>query len=288
MPQDRSRRGSPDTFDFEGSGDEARAWLDGAFGAQMRMTGPFGTVHHHREDHGSVAFDHIRVDAEFVFDADAMPALVVTDVIGGSLSYSRDGRTDAVRDGDTVMASGWEMPFAGASRGYEIRTTSVSAGLLADAVAEVDPDFRWDRLQFDSFVPHSAAAGARWRASIDQLSATFPDDVSALAHREASRLLGHTLLRTFPNDLVHSGGRLALDRDARDATPSAVRRAVRVIEERAGDDLSLSALADACSISPRALQYAFRRELGCTPRTTSVACGSTSSVSCCATVVPRR
>ena len=50
-----------------------------------------------------------------------------------------------------------------------------------------------------------------------------------------------------------------------DATQSTVRAAQRIIEERADDDLALSDIAEACHVSPRALQYAFRRHLGCTP-----------------------
>ena len=47
--------------------------------------------------------------------------------------------------------------------------------------------------------------------------------------------------------------------------PSTVRRAVRVIEQHADDDLTVAQLAEACGVTPRALQYAFRRHLGCTP-----------------------
>ena len=43
MPHTRSRRGLPDSFEFEGSGEVARDWLDRAFGAQLRLAGEFGT-----------------------------------------------------------------------------------------------------------------------------------------------------------------------------------------------------------------------------------------------------
>ena len=44
-----------------------------------------------------------------------------------------------------------------------------------------------------------------------------------------------------------------------------MRRAVRIIEERAEEDLALADLAVECAVTPRTLQYAFRKELGCTP-----------------------
>ena len=113
MPHTRSRRGLPDAFEFEGSGDAARDWLDQAFGAQLRLAGDLGTVRHQRADHGTVAFDHLTIGGPVTFDADPMPALVVVDVLGGSVSYTRDGVTDVARDGETILAAGWDMPFSG-------------------------------------------------------------------------------------------------------------------------------------------------------------------------------
>jgi AraC-like DNA-binding protein len=220
-------------------------------------------VRHHRDDHGAVAFDPVQIDAHFTFDSDPMPVLVVVDVLGGNLTYTRDRQTDLSHDGDTVLVAGWDMPFAGHSDGYDVRATSISSDLLAAAVREMDPDHPRTQVHFTSYVPHSAAAGARWRATIDQLSAAFPDQASVLAHGEAKRLLGHTLLHTFPNDVVDDAS--PRSRDLRDATPSAVRRAARIIEERAEEDLALADLAGECAVTPRTLQYAFRKEMGCTP-----------------------
>jgi transcriptional regulator GlxA family with amidase domain len=84
-----------------------------------------------------------------------------------------------------------------------------------------------------------------------------------LAQREASRLLAHSLLHTFQNNIVGNAPLSA--RDMRDATHATVRRAQGVIDARAQDDLTLADLAQECHVSPRALQYAFRRHLDCTP-----------------------
>lgn len=50
-----------------------------------------------------------------------------------------------------------------------------------------------------------------------------------------------------------------------DATTSTVRRAAWFIDEHADEDLSADRLSRACGVTPRALQYSFRRDLGCTP-----------------------
>lgn len=264
MPQPRARRGSSDSFDFEGVGDEARHWLDTAYGADLGLRGSMGTVRHRRLDKDGAAFDHLQIDSPVTFAAEPMPAIVVVDVIGGEIEYSRGRRTDRGRGGDTVLAAGWGQPFTGSGNGYEVRNTSISLDVLATAIREVDPEMTEADLVFRSYVPVSAAAGARWRATVDELAASFPD-VGTIAHGEASRLLGHTLLHTFANNVVEErrGSREA--RDRRDASQATLRRAQAVVEERCHDDLSLADLAEACGVSPRALQYAFRQHLGCTP-----------------------
>ena len=265
MPQSRSRRGSPEVFDFDGDGDEARAWLDRAYGTPLRVTGPMGRVRQHRVDHGTFAFDHVAIDARFAFDADPLPTLVVVDMIDGDLEYTRDDVTTASHDGDSVLVAGWDMPFSGRSNAYEIRTTSITAAAVIAAVHEVVPHYPWERIAFSSYVPHSPAAGARWRAIVDQISSLQRDDDPEEAVDNSARLLGHTLLETFPNNVVTSGERLEVDTWAREATPSTVRNAVRLIEGHAFEGITPADLAEECGVSLRTLQYAFRRELGCTP-----------------------
>jgi AraC-like DNA-binding protein len=265
VPHTRPRRGSPAVFDFEGSGEEAREFLDTAYGTTLRLTGRLGTVHHHRADHGSFAFDHVKIDADFTFDAEPMPALVVVDVLRGDLEYTRDHLTDRTRDGDSVLAAGWDMPFHGRSEGYEIRTTSLTSVALTAAVEDVDPDYPWQHITFSSYVPRSPAAGARWRATVDHLATTHYGQDSAMQREEASRLLGHTLLHTFPNNVVSDTRRLVLGRAPHDTSPSLVRNAVRIIEAHAARDLGLAELAQECGVTSRTLQYAFRHHLGCTP-----------------------
>ena len=264
MPH-RSRRGAPEVFDFVGEGEEARRWLDAVYGTRLRMAGPIGVVRHHREDHGIIAFDHIRIDAAYTLDSDALPALVVVDMIGGFIEYTRDGVVDCVVDGDTALASGWDMPFTAKADHLDMRATTVTGAALMAAVAEVAPDYPWEHITFISYVPHSAAAGARWRATVDQLSSMLPSDATPAQSDAAARLLGHTLLQTFPNNVVLRAGSKE-ERDLVDDSPSTVRRAARIIEQHAMEELTPADLARECGVTPRTLQYAFRKHLDCTPQ----------------------
>lgn len=275
MPHSRSRRGSPDVFDFEGAGDDAREWLDRAYGTSLRLSGEVGTVWHSRVDHGAFAFDHLLIGGAFAVNADAMPALVVVDLINGNSAYSRDHVTSHSHDGDSVLAAGWDMPFTNVSDGFEVRTTTITARALAAAVDDLDVDCPWDRVSFSSYIPFSPAAGARWRATVDQLAAAMPQAATASAGEgggdasdmvdETGRLLAHTLLATFPNDVMAEAVRLEHEAGRREASPMLVARAMRVVEARAYDEITLDELAAACGVTPRALQYAFRKHLGCSP-----------------------
>jgi AraC-like DNA-binding protein len=222
-------------------------------------------VQHERTNHGAVAFDHIRIDASYTFDSDPMPVLLVVDVLRGAVEYVRDGVTDRLHDGDSVLVAGWDMPFSGVGDFPELRTTSLSADGLLAAVEEADPDFG-QRLIFTSYVPHSPAAGARWRATVDQISSMLPADATAEQQEAAACLLGHTLLHTFPNNVVVRATLPGVDHDVADDSPSTVRRAARIIEAHASEELTPGDLARECNVTPRALQYAFRKHLGCTPQ----------------------
>lgn len=266
MPDRASRHDAPEVFDFDGHGDEARDWLEQAYGTSLGLDGPMGFVHHQRRTRGGVSLDRLRIDADVKFDADPMPSLVVVDVLAGEIECTHASRTDAGRVGDTVLASGWGMPFSGRGTGYDVRNTGISLEVLSAAIADINPDKTADDLAFHNFVPRSRAAAAQWRTVVDHLSIPLAEPDDSPAQTEAARLLANRLLHTFDNNIVHDDAAQA--RDRRDATQATIRRAQRLIEERAPTtltDLTLSDIARECAVTPRALQYAFRRQLDCTP-----------------------
>lgn len=252
-------------FDFEGTGDEARHWLDRAYGSALGLRGLMGQVRHRRVSTDGIDVDDLLIDAPLTFDAEPMPALVVVDVLHGAIEYTRNGTTDQAVDGDTLLASGWGLPFHGSGQGYEVRNTSVSVQMLDAAIRDLVPDRTADDLAFERFVPHSPEAGARWRATLEEFRGTVGVEESPLLRGSTSRLLAYTLLHTFPNNIVRRDESGDVGRDRRDASQSTVRRAQAFIEGRAGDDLSVADIAAAAGVTPRSLQYAFQQHLGCTP-----------------------
>lgn len=136
---------------------------------------------------------------------------------------------------------------AALSRALRERGTGEEAGpvrLQAHTVASRSEVRRWQGI---TDLVLAAEGGA-------DVAATHPLALAALA-----RLAAHTALSTFGHD------DLGATTHHRDAAPDAVRRAVAFIESNAHADISLVEIAAAACVTPRALQYGFRRTLDTTP-----------------------
>lgn len=120
------------------------------------------------------------------------------------------------------------------------------------------------RLSFDLARPLSAAKAWHWKRMMRYVTADVASNPavhnSPLLMRQVQRLVIASALDTFPN----SSHAVPLGSD-RPASPDAVRRACAFIEEHAGSDIDLTAIAGVAHVGPRALQRAFRRALNMTP-----------------------
>ena len=84
---------------------------------------------------------------------------------------------------------------------------------------------------------------------------------SPLLAAELRRHVAATVLATFPNT-AESG---PPGFDERSGTPAILRRAIAFIDENAVRDISLADIAAAASVTPRAVQYSFRKHRECSP-----------------------
>jgi len=95
------------------------------------------------------------------------------------------------------------------------------------------------------------------------------NDVAADSHVAQSllivgavrRFLAASMLATFPHTAVLE----PTIEDRHDSTPVLLRRAITFIDDNAHNDISLVDIARAACITPRALQYMFRKHRDCTP-----------------------
>ncbi|MFJ1767948.1 helix-turn-helix transcriptional regulator [Amycolatopsis sp. NPDC088138] len=137
-----------------------------------------------------------------------------------------------------------------------LRTAAESVGLPKTGLT-----FDWERSPAPDL-------GRHWLATVDYVRhAVFSNAVATenpIILAEATHLLAATLLATF----THSG----LGDDTRtepgtghDPAPAAVRRAVAFIETHSQSPITITDIAEAARIGPRALHYAFRRHQDITP-----------------------
>lgn len=159
-------------------------------------------------------------------------------------------------DPDTTMDVEW----------HDIRMAQVRINRqAADRVAaELLGERRDGSVGFDLARPTSEAKALHWKRLMQYVTsdvATNPTvQGSPLVLSQVFRVIVATALETFPNTTMSRDGRSA------GLVPAgAVRRAVAFIEEHAGEDVDLTAVAAAAGVGPRALQQAFRRSLDTTP-----------------------
>lgn len=110
--------------------------------------------------------------------------------------------------------------------------------------------------------PDAAAHMARVVDFVVRSVAAQPDTpASPLIAGAAQHYLVATLLATFPSTAVFD----PTIEDRHDSTPVLLRRAMAYIDDNAHRDISLADIAGAVHVTPRALQYMFRKHRDCTP-----------------------
>jgi AraC-like DNA-binding protein len=127
-------------------------------------------------------------------------------------------------------------------------------------------DFAEERLglaarstRIESIAPLSRSAGARWSRTAALICGQLLDDqepaISPILAHEMTRMAAATALAVFPSTAATA----AYAPSPPWAPPATVRRATAFIHANAGRAISLSEIAQSAGVTPRALQYAFRR-----------------------------
>jgi AraC-like DNA-binding protein len=113
--------------------------------------------------------------------------------------------------------------------------------------------------RIESIAPLSPAAGARWSRTSAFICGQLLDNqdpaISPILAHEMTRMAAATVLDVFPSTATTA----AYTPDPSWAPTATVRRATAFIHANAGQPLSVTAIADSAGVTPRALQYAFRR-----------------------------
>lgn len=209
-----------------------------------------------------VAFDDLEYTFDVGFDAEPQPYLVLCDVVSNTVHRVGEGTEETFGPGDLFLICRPDLPYTGVVQSARLRQLTIDPAVLTQVASsqagETEP------VRVLAHRPVSRQAALQLQRSIayvrDNVMAV-PELQSDLVRSTASQHLAARMLYTFPNTAV--GDPTAVDR--RDATPMTLRRAVAFIDVNAELDLTLSDIARAASVTPRALQLAFRRHMDITP-----------------------
>ncbi|MBI3692369.1 MAG: helix-turn-helix transcriptional regulator [Mycolicibacterium aromaticivorans] len=248
-----------------GDPDAAAAFISSAWGARGRVDGldPGRPIRIAR-----LEIDHVSVtEAEFPgalhFETDQWPCYLVTEVKAGSVRIGATDRAERCTAGDVALAVRPGRPCSANTDDAEVSLTALSP----EALQRITGDYATDGapgVRFTSTRPRSDAAAAQWETTVDYVTSTLtsvlcPEDATLVVGGAVS-LLASTLLHVFPNTFAD-----AKHVEHPQVSAPLVRQAIDFIQANCARDISMADIAAAINVTPRAVQYMFRRHLDTTP-----------------------
>ena len=249
---------------------DADEFLDDAYGAKMRLSrklsakpeGPL--LSHTRISAGSFAIDDVYLAGEIAANPDPLNKVVAIWTSGGWVSGDCDGLKGEAQSGDITLLSQPHLPHR--VQAHDLRVTAVllEPSIVAGVATGLPSSQAPLPIRFSSFEPVDAAAVRFWKDTVNYVkrSVLADDDMATpLVLGHASRLLAAVTLSVFPNTSTAGPTR----HDRTDHQPVLLRRAMEFMDANADNDIALADIAEAVHVTPRAVQYMFRRHLETTP-----------------------
>ena len=182
------------------------------------------------------------------------------------MRLGRTTRAETCATGDIVLAIRPGRPCRAHLVDAEVSLAALTPDPLADVVGD-EEDGR-EPVRFLSGRPRSAAAAAQWTTAVDYVTATL-EARTGVANCElvvggAVRLLATTMLHVFPNTYAD------VEDDpfeSMDTSPPMLRRAIEFMHANCTRDIGMGEVAKTLNVTPRAVQYMFRRHLDMSPMT---------------------
>jgi AraC-like DNA-binding protein len=249
---------------------EITSYLSRLYGANMRLElkghrhGERIGLDHRRFDGGGFALEDVRHEGDVETRGEATSGVVVlwpTEGRAESRAYDHEGGANV---GEMVLGSTASAPIRLRTCDVAMKTVVVERFLLTKAAADLAP--KPALVRFSDVRPISSEAARALTATRRYVEETFlADDGAAAAFplvlAGAGRLLAAAVLSAFPN----TAGAGESPHDRNDHRPVLLRRAMAYLEEHVAEDIGVADVASAVYVTPRALQYMFRRHLETTP-----------------------
>ncbi|XIG79552.1 AraC family transcriptional regulator [Streptomyces sp. SGAir0957] len=210
---------------------------------------------------GPMALAKVTTRPEFVGLIESNDLLALTLIHSGTVEINLLDGPERYAAGDIFAAIGPGLNYRCVTKNLTVSVLTLPGLLLTEAAGLEDVAKPW---QFLAREPVDEAAADLWRATTSYVGRLLDSPLavtSPLLAAAAARMTAVAALKVFPTTLTVAPTRT----DGADATPETLRRAVAFIENNADQGISLTDVAAAAYVTPRALQYAFRRHLDTTP-----------------------
>jgi AraC-like DNA-binding protein len=235
-------------------------FLEDAYGVALRLIrrgrdrreGPL--LRHGRTTVGTFTIDDFYLAGEIEVAPDALNKVAVIWAADGRVAHECDGMRGGAAAGEVTLQSQPDLPYRARTR--DLRTTLVLLDQAAvSGVATGLPATHAPLpIHFSSLQPIDAAAARLWKRTLNYVKdIVLSDDALAtpLVLGNANRMLIAVTLSTFPNNLVRE--------------PTSHDRTIQYMDANVATDIGLADIAQAVHVTPRAVQYMFRRHLETTP-----------------------
>lgn len=219
---------------------------------------------HTRCDAGAFAIDDVELAGDVRMAPDPLHKVVVVSAGRGWVSGRCAGLSGQAGPGQLTLVTQPDLPYEAKTRDAALTSVLLDPALVAGVATGMPASQALLPLRFTAFEPVDDLAGRRWQQTVDFIRNTIvADDVVAtpLVLGEAARMLAAVTLAAFPATTAIA----ATAHDSNDAKPLLLRRAVEFIDSNVANDIALGDIASAVHVSPRAVQYMFRRHLDTTP-----------------------
>lgn len=244
-------------------------YLDHAYAARFSIdraddSGEPAFCSHTRTDVDGYALEEIRYDGDVQLHADPVPAVIALTPVHGHAVGTCNGLTGRAGPGEWLLActgvGGMDLRLTDA----KVRSVVLDRSLVSEvAAAHVDEPSQ-PLIRFTGLTPtdpHLALTlGAAERFVHTVLSTPATADTSILL-AAAGRMLASAVLAAFPNALPQDDA----DDDPGDGHPALLHQAVEFIEHNAARDIGIGDVAAAVYLTPRTVQYMFRKHFDTTP-----------------------
>jgi AraC-like DNA-binding protein len=213
---------------------------------------------------GSLGAGRVRYTARMRTELPRVDYFLTSAGVRGACRY-RVGREEVDLTPSAVFRYPNDASLVACGKGVELTSVRLPLSVLERVAVERFGTPAAD-LRFEGLTPVSAAKRRDWLRLMRFVDAQLGDPTSAVTNpmveAALAELVAASALTTFPNTTLSAGylpgpGYVA---------PATVRRAVAFIDGHASLPITVSDVADAACVGPRALQLAFSRHLGMTPK----------------------